>query len=288
MSNALLRVVGIHDSHGEHNTDVLELKGIIAAAASSGNITSKQRILAENILNLVHLEVRHVMTPRTEIDYLDVADDVTENLARIGKRGHSRWPLCDGDLDHVLGMVRVKDLLAELLEGKALDLTAAMRKPLFVPESLRALRLLELFRESGVHLAVVIDEYGGVDGLLTLQDVLEELTGSLTSHADPRVVQREDGSWLVDASLTMDEFWEWIGLEERRGEERRDYHTVAGLTVTTLGRIPQTGDAFEVLGLRFEVVDMDGHRVDKVLVGARGGTTPDAAEPEADRGGSPG
>src|SRR5690606_28748110 len=147
---------------------------------------------------------------------------------------------------------------------------------------------LELFRESGVHLAVVIDEYGGVDGLLTLQDVLEELTGSLTSHADPRVVQREDGSWLVDASLTMDEFWEWIGLEERRGEERRDYHTVAGLTVTTLGRIPQTGDAFEVLGLRFEVVDMDGHRVDKVLVGARGGTTPDAAEPAADRGGSPG
>src|SRR5690606_26438782 len=150
---------------------------------------------------------------------------------------------------------------------------------LFVPASLRALRLLEMFRESGVHVAVVIDEYGGVDGLLTLDDVLTELAGDLASHTDHRVVQREDGSWLVDASLTMEEFWEDLGLEERRGQERRDYNTVAGLVVTKLGRIPQSGNTFEAYGLRFEVVDMDGQRVDKVLVSPIPATREETSDP---------
>jgi len=165
-------------------------------------------------------------------------------------------------------MVRVKDLLAELLEGRSLDLSVGLRKPIFVPESLRALLLLEMFRESGVHLAVVIDEYGGVDGLVTLNDVLDEIAGGVTQSVEPRVVRRTDGSWLVDASLTMDEFWEELELEERRSDGRAQYNTVAGLVVTELGRIPQSGDGFSAYGLRFEVVDMDGRRVDKVLVQA--------------------
>jgi putative hemolysin len=197
---------------------------------------------------------------------LDIADPPEAHRDELVRHRFSHYMVCEGDVDHVLGMVRVKDLLAELLEGRKLDLRASLRKPLFVPEGLRALRVLEMFRESGVHMAVVIDEYGGVEGLVTLNDVLEEITGSLASPSDPRVVRRDDGSWLVDASLTMDEFWEALDLEDRRAEDRRDYHTVAGLVVTTLGRIPQSGSAFELHDLHFEVVDMDGHRVDKVLV----------------------
>jgi putative hemolysin len=135
----------------------------------------------------------------------------------------------------------------------------------------------EARRESGTHLAVVIDEYGGTEGIVTLHDVLEEISGDLHADLAPQVVQREDGSWLVDGSLPMDDFWEGLGLQERRSSGRQEYRTLGGLVVTSLGRLPSAGDHFEAHGLRFEVMDMDGHRVDKVLV-----STADAAPPQPD------
>lgn len=248
-----------------------EVAALIEAGAEAGVFEEEEHELVERVFWLADQRVGTLMTPRHRIAWLDVSAPPEKQREELIRHRYSHYLVCEDDVDHVLGMVRVKDLIADLLEGRELDLRAALRKPLFVPESLRALRLLEMFRESGIHLAIVIDEYGGVDGLLTLNDVLTELAGDVAAGGEPRVVQRDDGSWLVDASLTMDEFWELIGLEDKRVEVRREYNTVAGLVVTTLGRIPRSGNSFYAYGLRFEVVDMDGHRVDKVLVAADGG-----------------
>lgn len=248
-----------------------EVAALLEAGAEAGVFEEEEHVLIERIFWLADQRVTTLMTPRHRIQWLDADGPPEVHRQELVHHRFSHYLVCDGDLDHVRGMVRVKDLLAELLAGNSLDLRPALRRPLFVPESLRALRLLEMFRESGVHLAVVVDEFGGVEGLVTLNDVLQEITGTLAEPSDPRIVRREDGSWLVDASLGMDEFWEGLALEERRSQARSDFHTLAGLVMTHLGRIPRTGDLFEAHGLRFEVVDMDGHRVDKVLVSrARG------------------
>jgi len=274
----LLRLLGARKPDEPPITEE-EVSALIDVGTEAGVFEEEEHDLVERVFWLADQRASSLMTPRHRIAWLDVRDPPEIHRQELIQHRHSHFLVCDGDVDHVLGMVTVKDLLAAVLEGRELDLRAVLCKPLFVPASLRALRLLEMFRESGVHVAVVIDEYGGVDGLLTLDDVLTELAGDLASHTDHRVVQREDGSWLVDASLTMEEFWEDLGLEERRGQERRDYNTVAGLVVTKLGRIPQSGNTFEAYGLRFEVVDMDGQRVDKVLVSPIPATREETSDP---------
>lgn len=269
MSNALLRVVGIHDSHGEHNTDVLELKGIIAAAASSGNITSKQRILAENILNLVHLEVRHVMTPRTEIDYLDVADDAEENLAHIGKRGHSRWPLCDGDLDHVLGMLLVRDIFETVLDGtvdrSALDLRRFAREPLYVPDTQPLSRFISESQRTGSQGALVLDEHGTVVGMVFLEDALEEIVGPLHDERDPQAkaviqeVDRAEGVFEMDGSVDFPEAVEVLGLESDE-----DVDTIGGLVVSLLGRLPRQGDELKIESYTVSVLSVRARRIERL------------------------
>lgn len=264
-TDTILRLLGIRKAEEPPITEE-EIAALLEAGTEAGVFEEEEQELVERVFWLGDQRVSALMTPRHRVEWFDVRDPPTAHREELIRNRHSQYPVCEGDLDHALGMVRTKDLLAELLGGNPLDLKAALRKPLFVPESLRALRLLEMFRESGIHMAMVIDEYGGVEGLVTLNDVLKEMAGDLAASADPRIVQREDGSWLVDGSLTMDEFWECLDLQERRGEERPNYHTLGGLVVTTLGRIPRSGDAFQAYDLRFDVVDMDGNRVDKVLV----------------------
>lgn len=246
-----------------------EVAAMVAVGAEAGIFEEEEQELVERVFWLGDQKSAEIMTPRHRIVWLDRQGDPEKLRQTLIENRHSHYLVCDGEVDRVRGMVRVKDLLANLLEGRSIDLDAAMRKPLFVPDTLRGLRLLEMFRESGVHFAVVIDEYGGVEGVVTLNDVLEEITGDLTTDIDPRVVQRSDGSWLVDGSLSMDDFWESLGLVERRADVRAEYHSVGGLLVTGLGRIPRSGDHFDSGDLRFEVVDMDGNRVDKVLVTRR-------------------
>jgi putative hemolysin len=255
-----------------------EVSALLDVGMAAGVFEEEEHDLVERVFWLADQRVGSLVTPRQRIEWLDVRDAPEAHRSELVRHRFSHYLVCDGEVDRVLGMVRVKDLLAELLEGRPLDPRAALRQPLFVPSSLRALRLLTMFRESGIHLAVVIDEYGGVEGLVTLNDVLEEITGDLGLDTEPRVVQREDGSWLVDASLTMDEFWVSLNLEEPRVPGGRAYHTLGGLVVTELGRIPHTGDTFELHDLKFEVVDMDGHRVDKVLVGRSGVRTGEAMD----------
>ncbi len=283
MSNALLRLVGIDGSHGEHNTDVLELKGIIAAAASSGNITSKQRVLAENILNLVHLEVRHVMTPRTEIDYLNVSDGAEENLARIGKRGHSRWPLCEGDLDQVLGMLLVRDIFETVLDGSVkrseLDLRRFAREPLYVPNTHPLSRFISESQRTGSQGALVLDEHGTVVGMVFLEDALEEIVGPLHDERDAQTkalvneVSHAEGVFELEGSVDLPEAVELLGLESDE-----DVDTIGGLVVALLGRLPRQGDELQIEGYTVTVTSVRSRRIERL----RFVRTPEASDEAAD------
>jgi putative hemolysin len=180
--------------------------------------------------------------------------------------------VANGGLDKVDGVVLAKDLLTQSLAGRALDLKALMQQPLFVPRTVTALEVLESFKKSGQHIALVVDEYGGIEGLLTHHDILEAIAGDIPfdgKPTDPKAVQRHDGSWLLDGMLSIDEFKEIFQLEDLPGEKRDAYQTLGGFVFTRMGRIPSVSDSFEWNGLRIEVVDMDGKRIDKVLVSPR-------------------
>ena len=210
------------------------------------------------------------MTPRAEIVWLDAAAPMEETARRIAETHHARYPVCDGSPDEVLGVVQAKDILARTLAGEPLDLRAALLQPLYVPDTKPALQVLEEFKRAHLQIAFVIDEYGTVRGLLTEADVLEAIVGDLPAEiggADDYAVRREDGSWLLDGALPVDSFRDILPEVGRLpGEEAREYETIAGFVLLQLGRVPRAGDGFEYGGARFEVMDMDGKRIDKLLV----------------------
>lgn len=275
-TDLLLRLLRIRPPQEPPVTEE-EIAALIDVGTEAGVFETEEHDLVDRVFWLGDQRVSTLMTPRHRVGWIDRNDPPEVQREELLRHRYSHLLFCDGEVDRVLGVVRVKDLVAGLLRGESLDLERALRRPLFVPEALRALRLLEMFRESGVRIAVVVDEFGGVEGLVTLDDVLLELTGDV-DPADPTIVARPDGSWLVDASITMDQFWEGLGIEERRAEERYDYNTLGGLVVTELGQIPRSGATLDAFGLRFEVVDMDGHRVDKVLV-SRISPPPETSDP---------
>jgi putative hemolysin len=177
-----------------------------------------------------------------------------------------------GDLDHVTGVVQAKDLLANCLAGKALDLKESIQEPFLIPRTVSALQAMESFKQSGKHIALVVDEYGGIEGLLTHHDILEAIAGEIPfsgKQAEPMAVQRPDGSWLLDGMLPVEEFKEIFQVESLPGEKKDAYQTLGGFLFTQMGRIPSVADRFEWNDLRFEIVDMDGKRIDKVLVARR-------------------
>jgi putative hemolysin len=210
------------------------------------------------------------MTTRLEVNWINIEDAPEKIRRQIINNPYSRLPVCQGQIDNVLGVVKAKDLLIQALKGEPMDLNAAMRPPLFIPESRTALHLLELFKRSHTHLAIVVDEHGAVEGLVTMNDLLEAIVGELPQsgiQAEPYAVKREDGSWLLDGRLTPNEFYEiFPSAGKLPSAEEGAYHTLAGFIMMKLGRLPQVADHFEWNGLRFEVVDMDRRRIDKVLV----------------------
>jgi putative hemolysin len=213
--------------------------------------------------------VSALMKPRREVVWLDLEDPFTENQKKLASSLYSRFPVAQGSLDNVVGIIQTKDLLTRCLAGSQMDLKAQLRAPLFVPEGLPALRLLEMFKKSRTHMALVVDEYGGVEGLVTLNDILEDLVGDVASVDMPeerQVVKRPDGSLLIDGKLQIDDLKEVLEIDKLPGEDTGSYQTLGGLVMLQVGRVPVTGDVFEVAEHRFEVVDMDGKRVDKVLV----------------------
>ena len=243
-----------------------EIKVLIHQGAEAGVFEHAERQIVESVFRLDDRRVTALMTPRLEIVWLNTDAPLEDIQSRITESHYSRFPVAHRNLDNVLGIVTAKELLNRCLAREPLDLRSSVSRPLFVPDSQSALQLLELFKKARTHLALVVDEYGQLEGLVTLHDVLESLVGDMhaVGETDPYAVQRGNGSWLLDGSLLIDEFKEIFPVRTLPGEER--YQTLAGFVITRLGRLPRTADSFQWQGLRFEVMDMDGRRVDKVLV----------------------
>jgi putative hemolysin len=246
-----------------------EIKVLIEQGTQAGVFEEAEQEMIESVFRLTDRSVEALMTPRTDIVWLDMNDAPEKLHRKIAETPYSRFPVCRGNLDNLLGLVKAKDLLSRCVSGASLDLEATLKQPLFVPESTPAMQALEMFKAARTHLALVIDEYGAVEGLVTTNDILEAIVGDI-APAQPEgyedAVQREDGSWLLDGALPVDEFREIFSVEKLPGEDRGVYHTLAGFVLFQMGRVPRVADYFEWHGLRIEIVDMDGKRIDKVLV----------------------
>ncbi len=250
-----------------------EIKVLMEQGTRAGMFEEAEQDMVERVFSLGNRRINTIMTPRTQVAWLDFDDPLHETLLKMTASVHSRFPVGQGTLDNFLGIVHVKDLMLHSLAGKPMDLKSALHHPLFVPESMHILKVLELFKKSGTHIGMVVDEYGDIHGLITLNDVLEAIVGGMPSIAEseePLAVQRSDGSWLVDGMMPVDEFRERMDIVGTLpGEESRHYHTLGGFVMTYLGRVPATADRFEWGDMHFEVMDMDGNRVDKILVTPR-------------------
>jgi len=261
-----------------------EITTLVQQGTEAGVFEEKAEHMVEAVLRLGDTSARSLMTPRTQIAWLDLENSMEQIRAKISASGRSRFPVAAGSLDKVTGIVQAKDLLALTLANKPIDFNTLMQQPLFVPRTISALELLESFKMSNKHIALVVDEYGGIEGLLTHHDILEAIAGDIPigeKPADPKVVRRHDGSWLLDGMLSVDEFKEIFDVDAIPGEKRDAYQTLGGFVFTQMGRIPSVAESFEWRGLRFEIVDMDGKRIDKVLVVSKdavssANTTPDS------------
>lgn len=243
-----------------------EIKTIMAEAETAGVIETDERKMISGVLRLGDRAVRGVMTPRTDVDWIDLDDDEFEIRETLINTVHSRLPVAEGHPDNMLGVIQARELLAASLKDEPLDIRKHIRKAPIIPDTLDALDALEVLRQAEVPMALVHDEYGHFDGVVTPADILDAIAGAFRSdegEAEPEAVQREDGSWLLAGWMPADEMAEQLGIVL---PERRNYETVAGLVIGELQHLPNAGEAVETLGWRFEVVDMDGRRIDKVLI----------------------
>ncbi|MBK6436590.1 MAG: HlyC/CorC family transporter [Rhodanobacteraceae bacterium] len=256
--------------HGK-DSDVTEeeIKMLVAESHEQGVIDIDERNMVNRVLNLGDRTVDSLMTPRTRIAWLDAAASLDENLAVLRESRHSRYPVYKGSDQEVLGVVETKMMVAELASGKTPELLRELQPPLFVPEAAKAMQLLDQMRESEAALAFVVDEYGDIQGMVTMGDLMGAVFGRL-AHAieanEQPIVQRSDGSWLIDGSLPVQDLRELLGLDELPHESDQEYRTLAGMFMVQFGRIPAVGEHFAFGGFRFEVIDLDGARIDKALV----------------------
>jgi putative hemolysin len=246
-----------------------EIKGLIQQGTAAGVFDATEQDMIEAVISLGDKSARALMTPRNQIVWLDITDPAEEIRRKVAESGHSRFPVCNGSLDDVVGITQTKDLLSHAFTGKPIDLRTSSQAPVFAPRSMTALQILEHIKSSGSHLVLVIDEYGGIEGLLTHHDLLEAIAGDIPfdeRRPDRKAVQRPDGSWLLDGMLAIQEFKEIFALDDLPGEKKDAYQTLGGFVFTRMGRVPTTGEYFDWNRLRFEIADMDGKRIDKVLV----------------------
>jgi putative hemolysin len=246
-----------------------EIKILIEQGTEAGTFEEAEQDMVERVFRLGDRPVSSFMTPRPDIVWLDLDDSLEENRQKIIESAYSRYPVCQGGLDNVLGIIPVTDLLARCFRNEPMDLTIGLRHPVYVPEITPGLKVLELFKQTITYMALIVDEYGVIQGLVTLNDIMSEIVGDVPEELgeeEPQAVQREDGSWLLDGMLHIDEFYELFHLEEWEIAERGSYQTLGGFVINHLSRIPAVADYFEWRGMRIEVVDMDGNRVDQVLV----------------------
>lgn len=268
-TNLVLHLLGNNAPSAELPFTEEEIKVMFQQGKEAGMFEEAEHDMVERVLRLGDRKVGTMMTSRPEIIWLNLEDSAEVNRQKIVEVSHTRFPVCQGSLDEILGVVQVTNLLASCLSGKAFELTGSLVQPLFIPESTRGLKVLEQFQETGNHIAFIVDEYGVIQGLVTLNDILEAIVGDIPridESETPQIVRREDGSWLMDGVVMIDELKELFDIEEFPGEKQGNYHTLAGFIITHLGKIPTAAEYFEWEGLRFEIMDMDGNRIDKVLV----------------------
>ncbi len=267
-TEAILRLLRVRQIKSPAVT-LEEIKVLLEQGTEEGVFEPTEHELVTNVLDLDARHVGSVLTPRSDVVFLDVRDSVETNRRKLRSSLYGVFPLCDGGLDHVLGVVRSAKVLDQVLDTGALDLPSLAEPALFVPETMTLMKLLEQFKRTHLPLAVVVDEFGDVEGLVSLTDVIAAIVGDLPSEPgeEPSIVRREDGSWLMDGGLDLTTVLRTLDDESLvTDEDRQHYHTLGGLVMLALGRVPRTGDIFERGGFRFEVVDMDGNRVDRVLV----------------------
>ncbi|MCX7402635.1 MAG: hemolysin family protein [Planctomycetia bacterium] len=266
-TSAVLFLLGAHKQEGP-TVSVDDIEHLLEAGRAEGVLEAMEQSVATEALRLGERSVRDIMRPRIDLDALDIETPSGEVLGAIAMAGYSRLPVYEGSLDHVIGYVLLKDVMRHNWMGWPIELRKILHPALFVPETMPLDRLLELFQKERNQLAIVLDEYGGTEGLVTMGDVLEELVGEI--HDEHRreesnaFVRREDGSWLVDGSVSVEEVAEHLDVQ--LDSVPRDYSTISGLVLTQLERIPSVGDTTAWRGLTIEVVDMDGRRIDKLLV----------------------
>jgi putative hemolysin len=267
ITEGLLRLFGIRNSTAEQVTEE-EIKHLVAEGAEQGVIDHSERNMVNRSLSFGDRTVVSLMTPRTEITWLDASLPLEANIAVMREHPYSRYPVKRGSEQDIAGVLQIKTL-TDAFAGQKVDLFRKLSPPLFVPETARAVALLEKFRESETPLALVVDEYGDIQGMVTVNDLLVAVFGRMAQSVDdgePQIVQREDGSWLVDGRVGVDDLRELLGVTRLPLEDEHEFRTAAGLVTVHFGRIPQVGEYFTEGGFRFEVVDLDGARVDKLLI----------------------
>jgi putative hemolysin len=268
LTDAVLKLFGFQPKSEPAVTED-EVRSLVEQGHQAGVFFQAEKELVEHALALDRKCVGDLMTQRAQVVWLNVTDANEVNWRKIVASGHTYFPVYEGQRDHVLGVVSLKALWANLALAHSANLRDLLTEPLFVPANMTALKLLETFKQSRKHLALVPDEFGTVQGLVTLVDVFEEIVGDIPSFDEPpqaRVVRREDGSWLVDASLELDELKQLLGVKQTPGEENQSYETLSGFILHQMQRIPREGDHFEWGGFRFEIADVDRHRLDKILI----------------------
>jgi putative hemolysin len=267
-SDAVLFVLRVHKS-AEPSVSLDDIEHLIETGTEEGVLETVEQRVALEALRLGERTVRDVMRPRIDLDALDVNTPPDEVIGAVAMAGFSRLPVYENDLDHILGFIHIKDLFRQIYLGWQIELRKLLKPALFVPESMPLDRLLELFQEQHNQLAVVLDEYGGTEGMVTLEDVIEKLVGEIREgHRHDQkndFVQRDDKSWFIDGTFSVADLLQRLGLPDP-DTEPRPYSTISGLILHALGRIPNVGDAAQWNGLRLEVADMDGQRIDRVLV----------------------
>jgi putative hemolysin len=263
-TTVLVKVIGLKRSSDSNVTEE-EIKAIISEGTSSGAIEETEQEIIERVFHLGDRNITSLMTHRTDIIWLDIHEDGESYKRKIKAAPHSVYPVCEGQIDHIKGILTIKDLYAA---GNLAVLRDVMRKPLFIPDNNTAYQVLEKFKETQIHAAFIVDEYGTFLGMITLNDILEAIVGDMpeTGQDDYNMVKRDDGSYLIDAQIPFYDFLSEFDMQDLMAEFEQEFDTLAGFILHHLEHIPQTGERLEWRDFTFEIVDMDAHRIDKILV----------------------
>lgn len=269
-TNFFLHIIG-SEKPEENVVTEDEIKLLIQEGIEDGTIEKEEEDIIKRVFRLDVQKVDMLMTPRPEIIWIDLEEEIEETKKKIIDSKRSIFPVAEGELDNVIGVVQAKDILSSIFSGEKINIKSYLKKPLIVPENLPSLDILKLFKENQeyVHIALVVDEYGSIEGLITLNDVLEGIVGDIPGideMDEPAATQRKDGSWLIDSGFSIDRFKELFDVDEVPEEKEDNFTTLAGFILSYLNKIPETGEVFQWDKLSFEIVDMDGHHIDKILV----------------------